>query len=183
MVLQNIMTKATMQNCTLGWSRVRNETAAPIMHIIPTLYTLIPMYLLSFKAGMLTFRVSQARKHPNNWNGKRRKRGDNYKRNWLTSRKSINFKLVFSNLTNIGDITIQRCTPTFYSISNYLHDLFCSLGQIPLTRKMWNLELVVMGTNSSKCYGYLYFILSVIFKDSSFCLFSRIPGKISALFF
>lgn len=66
MVLQKIMTKATMQNCTLGWSRVRNETAAPIMHIIPTLYTLIPMYLLSFKAGMLTFRVSQAKKQPNN---------------------------------------------------------------------------------------------------------------------
>ena len=94
MVLQNMMTKATMQNCTLGWSRVRNETAAPIMHIMPTLYTLIPMYLLSFKAGMLTFRVSQARKHPNNWNDKRRKKDNNYKRNWPISLKSINLKLV-----------------------------------------------------------------------------------------
>lgn len=44
------------------------------MHIMPTLYTLIPMYLLSFKAGMLTFRVSQAKKQPNNWNSRRRKR-------------------------------------------------------------------------------------------------------------
>lgn len=156
MVLQNIMTKATMQNCTLGWSRVRNETAAPIMHIIPTLYTLIPMYLLSFKAGMLTFRVSQARKHPNSWNGKRRRNDGSFKMNLLSSRKSTNLKL---SLKNIGDITILRYTPTFSSISNYLCDLFCSPGQIPaLTRKMGNLKLVLIGTNISKCYGYLYFI-------------------------
>lgn len=37
MVLQKMMTRATMQNCTLGWSRVRKETAAPMMHMIPTL--------------------------------------------------------------------------------------------------------------------------------------------------
>lgn len=34
MVLQKMMTRATMQNCTLGWSRVRKETAAPMMHMI-----------------------------------------------------------------------------------------------------------------------------------------------------
>jgi hypothetical protein len=66
MVLQKMMTRATMQNCTLGWSRVRKETAAPMMHMIPTLYTLIPMYLLSLRAGMLTLRVSHAKKQPNN---------------------------------------------------------------------------------------------------------------------
>lgn len=69
-VLQKIMTRATMQNCTFGWSRVRKDTAAPMMHMIPTLYTLIPMYLLSFRAGILTFLVSQARKQPNNYNNK-----------------------------------------------------------------------------------------------------------------
>lgn len=37
MVLQKMMTSATMQNCTLGWSRVRKETAAPMMHMMPTL--------------------------------------------------------------------------------------------------------------------------------------------------
>lgn len=68
MVLQKMMTRATMQNCTLGWSRVRKDTAAPMMHMIPTLYTLIPMYLLSLRAGMLTLRVSQAKKQPNNCN-------------------------------------------------------------------------------------------------------------------
>lgn len=68
MVLQKMMTRATMQNCTLGWSRVRKETAAPMMHMIPTLYTLIPMYLLSLRAGMLTLRVSHAKKQPNNCN-------------------------------------------------------------------------------------------------------------------
>lgn len=68
-VLQKMMTRATMQNCTLGWSLVRKETAAPMMHMIPTLYTLIPMYLLSLRAGMLTLRVSHAKKQPNNWNG------------------------------------------------------------------------------------------------------------------
>lgn len=71
-VLQKMMTRATMQNCTLGWSRVRKDTAAPMIHMMPTLYTLIPMYLLSFRAGMLTFLVSQARKQPNNWRRRER---------------------------------------------------------------------------------------------------------------
>lgn len=66
MVLQKMITRATMQNWTLGWSLVRKDTAAPMMHMMPTLYTLIPMYLLSLRAGMLTFLVSQARKQPNN---------------------------------------------------------------------------------------------------------------------
>lgn len=60
-----MITSATMQNWTLGWSLVRKDTAAPMMHMMPTLYTLIPIYLLSFRAGMLTFLVSHARKHPN----------------------------------------------------------------------------------------------------------------------
>jgi len=66
MVLQKMITRATMQNWTLGWSLVRKDTAAPMMHMMPTLYTLIPMYLLSLRAGMLTFLVSHARKQPNN---------------------------------------------------------------------------------------------------------------------
>ena len=33
-----------------------------------TTYTLIPMYLLSFNAGIVTLLVSQARKQPNSWN-------------------------------------------------------------------------------------------------------------------
>jgi hypothetical protein len=41
--------------------------AAPIMHIITTLYTLIPTYLESLRAGMLTWRVSHARKAPKIW--------------------------------------------------------------------------------------------------------------------
>lgn len=41
------------------------DIGAPIMHIITTLYTLIPMYFESFNAGILTRRVSHARKHPN----------------------------------------------------------------------------------------------------------------------
>lgn len=69
MVLQKMITSATMQNWTLGWSLVRKDTAAPMMHMMPTLYTLIPMYLLSLRAGMLTFLVSHARKQPNNCHG------------------------------------------------------------------------------------------------------------------
>ena len=37
MVEQKMMTRATMQNWTLGWSRVRKDTAAPMMHMMPTL--------------------------------------------------------------------------------------------------------------------------------------------------
>lgn len=32
----------------------------------------MPMYLLSLRAGMLTLRVSQAKKQPNNWNGEQK---------------------------------------------------------------------------------------------------------------
>lgn len=37
MVLQKMITRATMQNWTLGWSLVRKDTAAPMMHMMPTL--------------------------------------------------------------------------------------------------------------------------------------------------
>ena len=42
--------------------------AAPVTHMITTLYTLIPTYLLSFNAGILTCLVSHAKKAPNIYN-------------------------------------------------------------------------------------------------------------------
>ena len=56
-----------------NWSLIMNEIGTPDTHIITTLYTLIPMYLESFKAGMLTSLVSQAKKHPNICKGHKEK--------------------------------------------------------------------------------------------------------------
>lgn len=61
-VVEMMMTRAMTQNCTLGSSFVRKEAVVPITHIIATWYTLHPMYRLSFRTGMLTFRVPQDRK-------------------------------------------------------------------------------------------------------------------------
>lgn len=41
-----------------------NDIGTPSEHMTTTLYTDIPMYLLSFNAGTLTCLVSQARKQP-----------------------------------------------------------------------------------------------------------------------
>jgi len=48
---------------------------------------------------------------------------------------------MFSNLTNISAITIQRDTPTFYPISNYLCDLDTDLDRFLLSQEKyetWN---------------------------------------------
>lgn len=46
-------------------SEIMRAMAAPMMHIIVTLYTDNPMCLESFSAGIETFRVSHAKKAPN----------------------------------------------------------------------------------------------------------------------
>ena len=56
-----------IMNSGLGLSLTTNEIAAPDKHIMTTLYTLIPMYLESFRAEIVTCRVSHAKKHPNTW--------------------------------------------------------------------------------------------------------------------
>jgi len=66
-VLQNIMNTANIINMASCLSVSTKLIAAPVTHIITTLYTLIPTYLLSFNAGILTCRVSHARKAPNIW--------------------------------------------------------------------------------------------------------------------
>lgn len=63
-VEQNIMKMDIMTKAASCCSRSTNDKAAPITHMITTLYTLIPMYLESLSAGMLTCRVSHARKQP-----------------------------------------------------------------------------------------------------------------------
>lgn len=53
------MTKAA--SC---WSRRTKDSPAPMTHMITTLYTDMPMYLESLRAGMDTCLVSQAKKIP-----------------------------------------------------------------------------------------------------------------------
>ena len=64
-VEQNIINIDMIKNAASCCSFKTNERPAPMTHIITTLYTLIPIYFESFKAGIETCRVSQARKHPN----------------------------------------------------------------------------------------------------------------------
>jgi len=59
------MNTANIMNMASCLSVSTKLIAAPVTHIITTLYTLIPTYLLSFNAGILTCRVSHARKAPN----------------------------------------------------------------------------------------------------------------------
>lgn len=59
----NINTDMMMKDASC-WSLRTKEIAAPATHMSTTLYTLMPTYLESFNAGMLTCRVSQARKAP-----------------------------------------------------------------------------------------------------------------------
>lgn len=66
-VLQNIMNIANIMNMASCLSAKTKLIAAPVTHMITTLYTLIPTYLLSFNAGMLTCLVSHAKKAPNIW--------------------------------------------------------------------------------------------------------------------
>lgn len=63
-VEQNNMNTDMMMKEASCWSLRTKEMAAPATHISTTLYTLMPTYLESFSAGMLTCRVSQARKAP-----------------------------------------------------------------------------------------------------------------------
>lgn len=63
-VVQNMMKTEMIMNEASCLSDSTKLIAAPIMHMITTLYTLIPTYLESFRAGMLTWRVSHARKAP-----------------------------------------------------------------------------------------------------------------------
>ena len=66
-VVLNMMKRLMIMKEGLGWSEMMNDMAAPHIHMITTLYTLIPMYFESFRAGMLTRLVSQARKQPKIW--------------------------------------------------------------------------------------------------------------------
>lgn len=70
-VLQNIINIANIINMASCLSANTKLIAAPVTHMITTLYTLIPTYLLSFNAGMLTCLVSHAKKAPNIWNMKK----------------------------------------------------------------------------------------------------------------
>lgn len=64
-VEQKMMNTEMMMKAASCWSRSTKEMAAPMLHMMTTLYTLMPTYLESFSAGMLTWRVSHARKQPN----------------------------------------------------------------------------------------------------------------------
>ena len=63
-VVAMMIARDTTQNCTLGSSLVRKEAGAPIRLMMPTVYTLHPMYRLSFRTAILTCWVSQDRKQP-----------------------------------------------------------------------------------------------------------------------
>ena len=65
-VVQNIMKTDISRKLTFFCSYSTDEMATPSTHMIVTLYTDMPTYLLSFKAGMDTFLVSHARNAPNN---------------------------------------------------------------------------------------------------------------------
>jgi hypothetical protein len=54
MVVQKMMKRLMRAKAGLGWSLMTKEMAAPHIHMITVLYTLIPMYLESFRAGIVT---------------------------------------------------------------------------------------------------------------------------------
>ena len=59
------MIKTAMMIKDAFWSSLSTKLmAAPSTHMITTLYTDMPTYLLSFNAGICTFRVSHAKKAP-----------------------------------------------------------------------------------------------------------------------
>ena len=64
-VVQKRMKVDSMRKAELGSCSMIEATATPATQMMTTLYTLSPMYLESFRAGMVTWRVSQARKQPN----------------------------------------------------------------------------------------------------------------------
>lgn len=64
-VVQKIMNTEIMMKEASCLSERTKLMAAPMTHIITTLYTDIPTYLESLRAGMETWRVSQARNAPN----------------------------------------------------------------------------------------------------------------------
>ena len=68
MVQKMINTEMRMKEASLRSDRTI-EMAAPVTHIITTLYTLRPMCFESLRAGMETCLVSQAKKAPNTWIG------------------------------------------------------------------------------------------------------------------
>ena len=63
--VQKKMNKESRMNAAFLFCTM-NAMAAPAEHIISTLYTLIPIYFESFRAGIVTWRVSYAKKQPNN---------------------------------------------------------------------------------------------------------------------
>lgn len=66
-VVQKMMKREMIKNEASCLSVSTWESGAPSTHIITLLYTLIPMYFESFRAGIDTFRVSHARKQPNSY--------------------------------------------------------------------------------------------------------------------
>lgn len=76
-VEQNMMNIDIMTKAASCCSRSTNDRAAPITHMITTLYTLIPIYLESLSAGMLTCRVSHARKQPKAYKRKKKLQNQN----------------------------------------------------------------------------------------------------------
>lgn len=63
-VVQNKMKDEMMMKDASCLSDSTKEMAAPMTHMMTTLYTDMPTYLESLSAGMLTWRVSHARKAP-----------------------------------------------------------------------------------------------------------------------
>ena len=66
-VVQNMMNTEMMTNEAVCSSFSTKVTATPRMHMMATLYTDIPTYLESFRAGICTDLVSHAKKAPNNY--------------------------------------------------------------------------------------------------------------------
>ena len=67
-VVQNIMKTEISRKLAFFCSLSTADIATPNTHMMVTLYTDIPTYLLSFKAGIWTFLVSHARNAPKSWN-------------------------------------------------------------------------------------------------------------------
>ena len=53
-VVQKMIKRAIIRYAASGLSLMINETGTPATHMMTQLYTLIPIYLESFKAGTLT---------------------------------------------------------------------------------------------------------------------------------
>ena len=67
-VVQKMINIAIMINEALSSSLRTKLTATPSIHMMATLYTDMPTYLESLRAGICTDRVSQAKKAPKSCN-------------------------------------------------------------------------------------------------------------------